>query len=260
VGIYGTTQLRAPDFGKFRLHGRRSPEGSHREQWAQLPVTWDDARKLDETDETGLKTSYGYDAMDRVVTMDREAIGTAVPAQHTEFEYDGDNRLRFTRIGPPAGERLISESRYDTGGRVKKTTTSDGVATDYSYIDGGREVDVVYFSGTSEAAAKKTKYFTDGQVKEVTGSAVVPEYHDYDFDTLGRPIVTVHLADAPRRNQTSTYDLLGRVVQESHAASVARELTNQSLIFILLRLGQAQDGANGREGFDGDGNRTRAFR
>ncbi|MBL9212398.1 MAG: RHS repeat protein, partial [Opitutaceae bacterium] len=196
---------------------RRS--GSNNTEYA---ATWAGVRKLHEQDETGLRTVFHYDSMDRVIALEREAAG-GVPAQATSFTYDAANRLRFQRNGPvdfsgqPNGEQLVTEFRYDVGGRLTQrvdpggtanaVTAAEGITTNFYYTNGDRDVVAVRADGNQRVI----RYF-DGRVRTFDGTAVVtPKSYTYTLDAAGRLVRTVLLAS--ERPGTTTHDWLGRILE-----------------------------------------------
>jgi len=123
-----------------RLSGRTSSNG------VGYSATWYGSRKSQESDETGLVTTFGYDALDGSPALRTPRSGS-LPAQQTTYEYDAADRLRFTRVGPAGGEQIVTETQYDTGGRVKKVINPDGVTTDLHLHERGPHGDGDVFSG-----------------------------------------------------------------------------------------------------------------
>jgi RHS repeat-associated protein len=184
-------------------------------------AAWIGTQKTSETDETGLSTTFGYDAMDRVTLIARSAA-TNVAAQQTNFEYDAENRVRFQRVGPTGGEQLTTETVYDKGGRIKQvkqpgqgtTSVAGTIITGYTLTNGGRDVLTTYNVGTALTATRSVVRFVDGRVQDVTGTAVVEEHYDYDLDASYRPRTTRKLGPANKRPSITVFDLMGRPVEE----------------------------------------------
>ena len=175
---------------------------------------WAGDLETSSVDIEGVTTDYGYDSAGRLTSITRRA-GGSVPAQATTYSYDGDNRVVSTSVGPAGGEQIVTTKQYDTGGRLTGETTnatsSSPIATSYRYDNGGQTVTETHADGSD----KITTYFADGRVQNITGSAVVAEYHHYDFDGQGRPQHTVYYGtDNGPRYQTTITDLLGRVVEK----------------------------------------------
>lgn len=202
------------NFG-YTTDGRQSSHTAS--NGASSTATWDGPWKTQDTDESGVTTTYTYDASDRLLTSTRLAVG-GLPALRTEYIYNATGASPYTtrtKVGP-AGDAnaLVSEQQFDTGGKLIKTVAPGGITTTYSYQNGGRTTTVVSASGTSEANTVVTENFIDGRKKSVTGSGTVSEYHSYGFEN-GRPTHTIRLADAASgRPRTEVMDLLGRVIEE----------------------------------------------
>lgn len=187
-----------------RLKTRTSSNGAFTE------ATWAGTRKVSEKDETGLVTTFQYDAMDRVTESSRPAVG-ALPAQRQAFEYDVFSRVRKTKTGP-AGSEIVSETQYDAGGRIKKKIMPGNVTIDYSYQNGGRQVTEVYNQGTSAEATRVTLAYKDGRPKDTTGTALINEFRTYSLED-GKLKTTVNLGTQSGREQIILTDLLGRTVE-----------------------------------------------
>jgi RHS repeat-associated protein len=197
----------------------------------EYTANWAGSRKLHEADETGLRTLVYYDAMDRVIALEREAAG-GIPTQATSFTYDAANRVRYHRSGPidssgqPSGEQLSTEHRYDLGGRLTHRiepggtanahTPAQGITTAYSYTNGDRDVVAVRADGNQRVIR-----FVDGRVRSFDGTAVVtPKSYTYTLDDGGRLVMTT--LQANQRPTTVTQDWLGRTT-ESRASGPIQE-------------------------------------
>ena len=182
---------------------------------------WVGSRKSWEKDETGLTTRVRYDDLDRVIALEREAVG-GLPPQATSFAYDAANRIRFQRVGPvdanglpaPAGEQIVTEFRYDQGGRLThridpggETGASyapQGIATSYQYSNGDRDV-----AETRGDGHRSVTRYADARLRSVSGtSVVVPETYTYSIDATGRRTMTVLYSG--QRPRTTIRDWLGR--------------------------------------------------
>lgn len=182
---------------------------------------WIGGRKSWEKDETGLRTNVRYDDMDRVIALEREAA-SGLPAQAVSFTYDAAHRIRFRRVGPidanglpaPASEQLVSEFRYDQGGRLTHHTDPGG-ATEGSYAAQGITTSYQYSNGDRDAVEtradgnRSVTRHADGRLRTVSGTSVVaPETYTYSLDTSGRRTTT--MLHAGQRPRTTLTDWLGR--------------------------------------------------
>jgi RHS repeat-associated protein len=174
---------------------------------------WDGFLETSSTDVDGLTTHYDYDSMGRLTGITRDSVGS-VPAQHTAYTYDGDNRITSTRVGPDGGEQLVSSNQYDTGGRLISETSSAGVTTNYSYANGGQVVTATTAPGTPAEASQTTTKYADGEVQSITGNAVVNQSSTFNFSGAGALCHTVTLGSAVTRTQMSILDYIGRTVEE----------------------------------------------
>ena len=159
----------------------------------------------------------------------------AIAAIDTTVDYMVQNGRRVEVTKSYAGGSALpySETRreYDLAGRLL-LVQSEGVATSYEYntaAGGGQEI-VEYLNHVPGAATKPktrtTTYYRDGRVISVTGSAIVPEYHDYGLAStlsselsLVQPLTGVTYvrvrqgAPNSERFTVTVNDALGRTVE-----------------------------------------------
>ncbi|MEV4349465.1 RHS repeat-associated core domain-containing protein [Actinoplanes sp. NPDC049596] len=85
----------------------------------------------------GRRIAYGYDKVGRKVTV-TDPRGTVAGAKPENFttrtSYDALDRV--VAVQSP-GKKNPDTKRYDTAGRLEKTTTAGGVAVSYAYFDNG---------------------------------------------------------------------------------------------------------------------------
>jgi RHS repeat-associated protein len=189
-----------------RLLERRKSNGSY------YKATWLGSRKIDETDETGVITTFtSYDGMDRLLSSTRESVGS-LPAVSTTYSY---GKTETTTIGLGA-DALVSSKEFDLGRRLIKKTEHGSIVTSYVYSNGNGERDVTenHFAGTPDAATKVVTRFADGRIKSITGSKVVNEFHSYSFEE-GLNCHTVRMGSLTGRRQQEFTDWLGRIVKKS---------------------------------------------
>jgi RHS repeat-associated protein len=169
-------------------------------------------------------TTFGYDALDRLISIDYSAAGTSDVAytydangtRHTmvtgsdttTYAYDEQNRL--TSVTFP-GSKTVGY-RYDRDGHRSRITYPDGTWVDYSFDKAGR------LSGTSDSARDEFgnpipvttayEYWADGSLKKITNAngtttsfaydaahrltqvvskdgTTVLDQHDYTLDAVG---------------------------------------------------------------------------
>lgn len=170
-----------------------------------------------ERDRQGVETYYTRDEADRVTTRIVSAPGR--PKVQTHYEYDPfGNVLRETIL---AGELVQETTReYDDEGELIATTTPDGLTTRYEHDHEARTHTTLLPGGATQV---ETRYL-DGQVKAVTGTAVVAQHYDYgvtpDSGLPGEASAktglrwsqsTLAKADGPRWTRSHT-DALGQAI------------------------------------------------
>jgi RHS repeat-associated protein len=167
--------------------------------------------KTDETDESGITTSFAYDAAGRTSGTTRAGQG-AIGALATSFTYDALDRVLEQRVGSGQTEQLVTTAQFDDAGRVT-TETAPGVgATLYSYNVAGRSTTITRPDGGTITKACNL----DGSPASVTGTATVPRYFSYGVETDGRRYTQTNIgvANSPRWHK-SWADWLGRTVMTS---------------------------------------------
>lgn len=183
----------------------------------QLSTTlWDADRKVSETDESGVETTYSYDSLGRVRTQTKKGIAanSTFPAQPdivTTFTYDAEGRKLSETIA--AGSLSLTKStEFDTAGRVKTETDQTGAANIFTYTNGGR-TQTIYFPGGATQVIDK---YLDSRIKSVAGTAVVASYTDYGVNTDGTQYQQEFIGSAgfssPRWSKITT-DWLGRAIR-----------------------------------------------
>lgn len=186
-------------------------------------ATWQGSRKVSETDETGLATTFYYDAADRIIAQQRASAG-GVPPQARSFAYDASHRVLFSRVGPidgngqPSGDQIVTEYYYDLAGRLREQKSPGGatdgstppgiILTRFEYPNGGRDLTETYPDGQ-----RVVLRHPDGRVTSVTGSAVTAsESFAYDLTASGQLRTTTTRGGL--RTHSTVADWLGRTVEE----------------------------------------------
>ncbi len=140
-----------------------------------------------EIDETGVRTEYSnWDDAGRARTIVRKGFvgaGPNAPAQPDRtmtLEFDSEGRT-LTEAVSSGADQMTRSWQYDTAGRLIKETVN-GVETTYAYsIDattGGKIETKTLPGGLTEI----TRYYLDGKVKSVSGTAVVPRCYTYGVE------------------------------------------------------------------------------
>lgn len=177
---------------------------------------WAGDRMTSTTNSSGVETAYTYDSLGRVKTETTKGVAASgpYPAQPdivVTFTYDAEDRVTAkTMTG--GGFGLSKSTSYDAAGRVKSETNSAGITTTHAYANGGRTHTVNYAGGTTETYDA----YLDGQLKSVTGTAVLARSYDYGVNPDGTRFMQEFQGggglSSPRWTKTTT-DWLGRVVR-----------------------------------------------
>ncbi len=178
-----------------------------------LDQTWDSGLKTSMTDETGTVTEYTYDDLDRMETETVIAgggVGDIMKVYDRNLgEIDCGCDGSVTTITQAQGGLTLSNIvKADALSRKTEITDQQGYTTFISYQDEGRTEIRTHPDGSITTISK----YLDGQLKSVTGTAVVDRYLNYTVNGDGSISTTENLAtpSSPRYTQTIT-DMLGRV-------------------------------------------------
>jgi RHS repeat-associated protein len=145
-------------------------------------ASWKDASGNDselkswEINELGEHKTYAYDSQKRLTGI------TLVGAS-------GQSNVTTNRVFNPAGwltQETVSggslslnrTQSYDLAGRVTQTKSFDGIVVNVAYSTDARTVTETFPGGTT----KITKRYLDGRLESVTGTSVIPEFHQYYID------------------------------------------------------------------------------
>lgn len=182
--------------------------------------SWGCCAKTSETDAQGISSGYIYDDLSRLKTATKEGDG-AQPDILTTYAYDAEGR-RLTETQTAGGLSLLSQTVYDTVGRIDTSTDPTGLLTDYNYSNGGRITTIVHPGGATEV----TERYLDGQIKSITGTAVVPRFYTYGVNPHGTTWTEVHAGSetSPLWEKTTT-DMIGRTVKVDKPGYVGIETT-----------------------------------
>ena len=148
----------------------------------QTSATWNCCNKESETLADGSEYTYTYDSLERVKTKTKKGISGSTPDIVTTYTYDSESRV--TSVSVYDGTNTLTNSTtYDTAGRVTSKTDTSGLTTTYAYTSAtsttGDIITVTYPDGST----KITEKYFDGNVKSITGTAVVATYYDYGAES-----------------------------------------------------------------------------
>jgi len=179
----------------------------------QTTGTWSCCAKESETDARGITRNYVYDDLYRLETVVKEGISSETwPDQgdiFTTYTYDAAGR-QLTETVSAGGLSMGTANEYDSIGRLMKTTDSAGLVTSYQYDESNLINTVIRPGGSTEITTR----YTDGRIKSITGSGVVPQFYEYGVNADGTQWTKVYTGrvDSPRWKKSTT-DLLGRTIK-----------------------------------------------
>ncbi|MES2736646.1 MAG: RHS repeat-associated core domain-containing protein [Verrucomicrobiota bacterium] len=171
-----------------------------------------------------------------------EKVETDARGTQVTYDYDlGGELIQTTKTGVPAGQNHESQAAISTtftreGLTTTTTTSSGGLSLSSSLTtteDGrtvsltdeqGRTTNVVYTSvgrGVTETrpggVTRVTTRYLDGQLKSISGTGVIPEFHDYSVDNDANFVHTIYVgtgdSTSPRWKKTVTNGL-GQLLRE----------------------------------------------
>jgi RHS repeat-associated protein len=147
--------------------------------------TFDTDLKLWEEDEQGIRTTYSYDSLKRVVSSVKEGISASgsFPAQQAitnSFTLDARGQ-QLTDSLSAVGVSISSSQQLDLAGRPIRVVETNGLVTTMLYELGGRKVTTTLPSGATEI----TEYYLDRRLASRTGTAIVNEFHDWRYVSGG---------------------------------------------------------------------------
>ncbi|MCC8147580.1 RHS repeat-associated core domain-containing protein [Akkermansia sp.] len=179
---------------------------------------------LNETDENGVTTTYGYDSARQLVEVIRSAVtdGETVitPEIITSYTRDAQGRILQTRVD--TGAMTTQEStEYDLLGRVTSRTDALGHTTTYAYSVDGLTTTVTTPSG----ATLVTRRHPDGSVLEESGTG--QRHLIYQTDSVSDGIRQTTLIPARQEGEADTImsrqitDGFGQGIRTAQAATDA---------------------------------------
>jgi len=176
--------------------------------------TWSGEQKETETDATGVKLTYHYDAARRVDYVEKESGGPLAYPQRTTFTYNATGQVLTQTLSAPGGssETIQTTRVYDNAGRLTSIDppSSKVGATTISYDPVNRKRTVT----APDGGTKVEETQIDGRLLSNTGSAVVSQFYTYGVETDGRRYMQVNSGTSGSVRWTKAWvDWLGRPVK-----------------------------------------------
>ncbi len=165
------------------------------------------------TNREGTVTTTSYDAVDRLLTTTTGGI-----IKSNVLDAAG-NELALVRIGADGSKITMHSNAYNTAGEVVSEVDGAGKSTTHTnYIDGsGYWVNETLYA---DNGTRVMKYFKDGQLYSVSGTAVSPLTYSYSPTNDGQGV----MSRSEQRGSTTewnitTTDMLGRHFRTTYAAA-----------------------------------------
>ncbi|NOT64286.1 MAG: RHS repeat protein [Acidobacteria bacterium] len=170
---------------------------TRRHNGQQTTAVWVGDLKMSEINENGEETTYTYDSLMRVKTQTKKGVAANPPYALqadivTTFNYDAEGRA-ISQAVASGGLSLTNSTAYDVAGRVVRSTDQTGLITATEYTNGGRTTTVRAPGGGTQV----TDNFLDGQIKSLSGTAVVTQTYDYGREDSGVTLVGSYSAALP---------------------------------------------------------------
>lgn len=191
-----------------RLEQRQSSNG------ALYSYTWSGDQKETETDATGVKLTYHYDAAGRVDYVEKESGGPLAYPQRTTFTYNAAGQVLTETLSAPGGssETIQTARMYDDAGRltsIDPPSTKVG-ATTISYDPVNRKRTTT----APDGGTKIEETQIDGRLVSITGTAVVSQFYTYGVETDGRRYTQVNSGTSSSVRWSKAWvDWIGRPVK-----------------------------------------------
>lgn len=176
-------------------------------------------------DDTGIRTDFTYDSMNRVLTKVRQGasgLGTSIATTTTTFSYDVlSNPISEIITSTGSAETLTTLRTFDAAGHVTSETkpgyntagssTASASTTTYGYWG-----DKVLGTTLPCSCTVNEDYYYDGRKKSKTGTATVAEYYSYSVESNGGIKTRIHIGtNGGARYHDAWADMIGRVTKKS---------------------------------------------
>ncbi|HAB17653.1 MAG TPA: RHS repeat-associated core domain-containing protein [Verrucomicrobiota bacterium] len=193
------------------------------------------------TSREGTVTSYTYDSLNRLRTSTMGGVTTI-------NNYDAAGRIQYIqRQGSDASVITLSGYAYDDAGRTLSETNAAGVVTSFveDLSNGYLLRTTTEAVGTAEVVTRKERYFRDGQLAEMGGTAASPDTGSnpvrYDYGVFNEgdhdnpnyhPYrITINLTSAGTPTGTNEWvmtwsDFFGRPYKTIYSDSSPSDLAN----------------------------------
>ena len=193
----------------------------------EINTTWNCCNKASHTTVDGIQTTYAYDALQRLITKNKLGHGGRANIV-TSYTYDSSDRLLSETVSD-GGLSLSSFKVYDLAGRVTSETDTSGLVTSYAYTPATATTGEIVTKTLPGGFTEITEKYLDGQIKSVTGSAVVAKYFTYGANADGTTWKKVNTGSAASSDwKKMVKDGFNRVVRIEESA-----YNNTTLVSIL---------------------------
>ena len=182
---------------------------SYRSNGETNELTWNCCHIESEKKIDGSEYTYAYDLQDQLACKIKRGVNGQ---SDTSTTYAYDSSMRNTQETVSSDGISSSHSKtYDTAGRLTSETDYSGLKTSYSYNNGSRTVTKTFPGGATEVTEK----YLDGNIKSITGTAVVGKYYTYGINVDGSTWEKECIGSAnSAMYKVTTFDALQRKIKE----------------------------------------------
>jgi RHS repeat-associated protein len=173
-----------------------------------------------EMSESGITTSYTYDAADRVVTVTKAGV-TGVAGGYnatTTYVYDAASHVLSTTLSSTGTtETMVASQAYDDSGRVtseSKPGQGGTITTTYSYNPSANTVTVTLPNGGTRTQTNNL----DGRTASESGTAAILTNYAYEVLSDGTTHSTMTVGSSGARSRQLWQDWAGRTTKTQHPA------------------------------------------
>ncbi|MGL5437830.1 MAG: RHS repeat-associated core domain-containing protein [Lachnospiraceae bacterium] len=164
--------------------------------------------------QNGMETRYGYNAGNRVITLENRRNGAVIASWVYQYDVDGNLLAKTNQAVTP---ELAISYQYDRLGRLAQEDYPGWKKTYYSYDAYSNRIKMMVEGKTSEEAVSVTSYeygANNRLEREIRKQGKVTETYQYCYDNNGNETFRIWEKTAPRPEYRGSVQLSGSWKQE----------------------------------------------